>query len=335
MTDKIGHLFLYILTSLKVTVPMKKLSILFLFVLVVSQVNAKNKLSDVAKFADLNKAIELLTTEDEFTNSWSQFDIDARLNKTNGNKARLFSVISNETREWSTEEKRKLNVLFQDIDTKIKQQGLNLDLPEEIYFVSTTGEEEGGALGYTRGKYIVLNQNILKNSKAEIQHTVVHELFHLISRNNRTFRKKMYEIIHFNLTNKIEYPETLKELKITNPDAPQNDSFIRLNVDNETVDCMMVLYAKSNYQGGNFFQYLNVGLMKLEGDHHKKPTIKKGNPVIFTLNEAPDFFSKIGANTEYIIHPEEILAENFAHTILGKENLKSPEIIDKITLLLQ
>lgn len=40
-------------------------------------------LADRIKFASIDKAKELLTQEDEFTKSWSQFDIDSRMHKQN------------------------------------------------------------------------------------------------------------------------------------------------------------------------------------------------------------------------------------------------------------
>lgn len=41
---------------------------------------------------------------------------------------------------------------------------------------------------------------------------------------------------------------------------------------------------------------------------------------------AADFFVAIGRNTRYIIHPEEVLAENFVIVMLGREDLPNPEV---------
>ena len=43
----------------------------------------------------------------------------------------------------------------------------------------------------------------------------------------------------------------------------------------------------------------------------------------------------IGKNTEYIINPEEILADNFAYLVTQKKNLPNPEIIQKIAAILK
>ena len=39
---------------------------------------------------------------------------------------------------------------------------------------------------------------------------------------------------------------------------------------------------------------------------------------------------QVGKNTDYIIHPEEILAENFALLVLNETKVASPEILQKM-----
>lgn len=42
------------------------------------------------------------------------------------------------------------------------------------------------------------------------------------------------------------------------------------------------------------------------------------------------FFEQVGRNTNYVIHPEEILADNFSLLILGERRVPSPEILEKM-----
>ena len=39
---------------------------------------------------------------------------------------------------------------------------------------------------------------------------------------------------------------------------------------------------------------------------------------------------QIGGNTNYIIHPDEILADNFVHLALEAEKLATPRIIEEM-----
>ncbi len=39
---------------------------------------------------------------------------------------------------------------------------------------------------------------------------------------------------------------------------------------------------------------------------------------------------QIGKNTNYIIHPDEVLADNFSYFITKRPNLPQPDLIEKI-----
>lgn len=292
-------------------------------------------LVDKIKFASIEKANELLTQEDNFTKSWSQFDIDSRMHKKNSRREELFDFITKQTREWTSEEQTKILSIFESIDKQIEKQGFNISFPDEIYFIKTTGDEEGGAGGYTRANYVVLKDDILSQAKGGLKKTIVHELFHILTRNNPKFRKEMYQVIGFKIMNDVSYPENLKENRITNPDAPQVDSYISIKAGGQTKDCMMILYSNLDYSGGDFFKYLNVGFLSLTGDSVKTIEYVGEKPVIYSFKQVYGFFEQVGKNTQYIIHPEEILADNFAFAILNKSGLQNPEIVNEIKKKLQ
>lgn len=292
-------------------------------------------LVDRVTFAPIDTAQGLLTREDDFTENWSKFDIDSRLQKSNGDKTELLTLAAQQARDWSPSEKQNLTAILQGVEQKIADQGFDLSFPDEVFFVKTTANEEGGAGGYTRANYVVLGQAQLTQDKSEIERLVIHELFHILSRHDPVLRKAMYKTIGFELINDVDYPASLKALRITNPDAVKSDHMIRLAVNGEPVDAMMVLYASKDYAGGSFFDYLNIGFMQLDDTSPRQAKFVEGQPIIHGFNDVTGFAEKIGGNTEYIIHPEEIIAENFVDTILGTANMPSPEIIDNIALTLK
>lgn len=211
-----------------------------------------------------------------------------------------------------------------------------MPFPDTIYLLKTTAKEEAEVLGYTRANYIVLSTNIIKRSIYEIEETLIHELFHVLTRNNPKFRKDIYTIIGFKLCNKIEYPANIADYKITNPDAPLNDSFIRLKKGNENVDCSMIIYSKKQYRSGSFFEYINVDFLVLENNENKREAkLINGEPVILSFKEVQGFFEQVGKNTRYIIHPEEILAENFVSAMYNDKNLPDQFIVNEIRKLLE
>jgi hypothetical protein len=58
--------------------------------------------------------------------------------------------------------------------------------------------------------------------------------------------------------------------------------------------------------------------------------LRDGSPWLLEPSTLPAFAEKVGRNTGYIIHPEEILAENFVHLVLGRKDLPDPWIIDAL-----
>jgi hypothetical protein len=46
--------------------------------------------------------------------------------------------------------------------------------------------------------------------------------------------------------------------------------------------------------------------------------------------EVSGFFEKIGRNTQYIIHHEETMADNFVFAIVEREDLPNPEILARL-----
>ena len=247
----------------------------------------------------------------------------------------MLEFISEQVLPWTETEKEKLNSIINKISKKIEKNGFNLNLPDTVYLVKTTAKEEAEAEGYTRANYIVLKSDILTRSKDEIENTLTHELFHILTRNDSNFREKVYQIIGFNLCNEIAYPSSIANLRITNPDAPQNDSYIRLKKGNEYIDCSMILYSKKEYSSGSFFEYINVSFLVLDGDETKKIKLINGKPVILSFREVDNFFEQVGRNTQYIIHPEEILAENFVYAINNEKNLPDQKIVNDLISILK
>lgn len=95
----------------------------------------------------------------------------------------------------------------------------------------------------------------------------------------------------------------------------------------------MVIYTDRPYDGKTLFDYLKVGLVPLNGDF--VPVQKAGKTIIYALDEAEDFYTQVGKNTNYLIHPEEIMADNFAFTLTGKKDLANPEIIQNVQKVLK
>jgi len=286
-------------------------------------------------FASLEEAKSLLTSEDEYTRAWSSFDIAAKCQQDGCTKAEYIEHIEKQALDWTVDDKKKLTSVIDRISQSMEAKKFSLHLDDPIYLVKTTSDEEGGAMGYTRGSYIVLSQAMSGMSDEDLDHLVAHELFHVISRKKPALREKLYDLIGFKMMKEVSYPAAIKDYRITNPDATQTDTYINLKVGEETIPCMMILYSNRPYDGGSFFKYLNIGFLRLNLDESPAPVIGVEGPEIYSMKEISGFYEQVGKNTNYIIHPEEILADNFTFALFGKENLKNPELVEKIDKVLK
>jgi hypothetical protein len=59
------------------------------------------------------------------------------------------------------------------------------------------------------------------------------------------------------------------------------------------------------------------------------PAMRNGAPVLLRLSQVDGYHEQIGYNTRYIIHGEEVLAENFALMLTGAD-VTEPERIEAL-----
>ncbi|HEV8326412.1 MAG TPA: DUF4157 domain-containing protein [Nitrospiraceae bacterium] len=286
-------------------------------------------------FAPATDSRRILSTKDTFVARMSPFDRAARM-KTDRDvtESQFLEFAASAALDWEQHEKDVVESAFRKIRTAVAR--LSLPLPGQIYLIKTSGREEGNA-AYTRSNAIVLPKSILASSEREIQRLLAHELFHISSRTHPKLAKLLYESIGFQYCGEIEFPENLAPRKITNPDAPQNDYCIRLELDGQKTWAIPILFSRAprydNSRGGEFFQYLQLALLLVErpGDTRAPLALYDSHgPRLVGLEQISGFFEQVGQNTEYIIHPEEILADNFALIVLGERNVRSPEVLSKI-----
>lgn len=307
-------------------------SFCMLSVIVMAQ---SKKASLFYRFATQAEAQMLVTDIDTYTSQLNQFDIEARLQKQGGRKSQLLTLAMNEARNWSDADKEKMKKAITAIETEIRKQKYQLNLPGEIILLKSGMAEENGALAYTRENWIAVGEKALSElSDADLKQLMAHELFHLLTRTDRTFKSAMYQTIGFTVLDRdINFPADLMEKKISNPDISNYDSYATFTIQGTPQNCTMMIYTEKPYESGNLFDYLKTGLIPL--NEEMIPLQQDGKTIIYNLEEATDFYTQVGKNTTYIIHPEEILADNFAYTLTGKSDVPNPEIISKIKAVLK
>lgn len=292
----------------------------------------KNPLS--YRFATKAEAQMLITDIDNYTSNWNQFDIEIRLQKTDGKKSELLRMAMDETRNWSDKEKDNVRQALKRIQDQIAKQKYTLPLTEEVVIVKTTQKEEGGSTAYTRKNWIALGEQALGLQADSLAQIIAHELFHILTREDHVFKKAVYATIGFNvLDREIIFPSDIGQKRISNPDVSRYDSYATFTVNGEKTNCVLMLYSDKPYNGGNLTEYMQTGLIPL--NEQFIPIQENGKTLIYPLSAASDFLETTGENTAYTIDPEEIAAENFRHALMNTGEVKTPKIIKDIQAILK
>jgi hypothetical protein len=292
----------------------------------------------VARFADVREGIEAITKRDDYIQQLSPFDRQVRLQTARDvSEQELLDFMAKNVVPWSPAEVDKLAPLVAELADKIKPWKLNV--PPVVLLVKTTGQEEGRA-AYCRGPAIVLPQNMVDGPTSRLTKILAHELFHVTSTHNPQLREKLYASIGFHPCNVVELPPGYAMRKITNPDAPLNNHYVTVTHNGLALELMPVLYSKTPQydplKGGSLFGYMTFKLMGLENvDGKRRPLIVQDSPVLLDPEHVAGFYDLIGRNTKYIIHPEEVLADNFVFLLDGRIDLPTQRIVEQMGKILQ
>ena len=222
---------------------------------------------------------------------------------------------------------------------------INLDIfPKKMRLIKTKGKHYGNSVYYTREDMIVIPENELQaGNKVGFLRVMLHEIFHIYSRYNPEKRHELYALVGFKpIEARPILPTALQNRLLFNPDGINFNYTMDLkNKDGEMIKVMpIIVSAKDAFSKKNaaFFDYVKFDLFQLEYNQNNSFSVLTDERGFSTLNlaELPDFFNQIKDNTQYIIHPDEILADNFMYVMLAqKEDGEFSGYSDEGTVLLE
>lgn len=287
------------------------------------------------EFASVEAAREALGARDAFVERLSPFDRTARLDVGRDvPESQYLEFAEQAAREWTREERERLGAAFAAIEPALS--GLLPEIEEPILLIKTSGAEEAGA-GYTRGHAVIVPEHSAARPERALQRLLAHEIFHLVSRSRPELRRALYGTIGFRYCGEVELPDSLASRRITNPDAPINDHCIRLRVDGDEAWAVPVLLSQEpRYDpeaGMELLEYMTFVMLLVDGPDAEgpaRPIERGGGPVLVSMNDVEGFYEQVGRNTDYIIHPEEILASNFVLLVQGLEEVPSPGVLERM-----
>ncbi len=270
-------------------------------------------------FATRQEGRDILTTRDEFVEQMSPFDRSCRMRTDRDVTVKeSLDFVSNNVLALEKEDEERIRPIIAGVESKLKR--FESFLPDRVYLVKTTGNEEGGA-AYTRGGAIVIPRGMIPADPVTLYRLLSHELFHIISRKNPKLRDELYQTIGFRKCPPFEFPKMLKERKITNPDSPVTDHCISVKAGKKSLLVVPILYSNqekySKAHSEEFFDYLHGRLSAVGPVRSKQPAD------YYSEAELEGSARKVGKNTDYTIHPEVILADIFSYLFFGVSELES------------
>jgi hypothetical protein len=289
--------------------------------------------NSLISFASLETAKQILTNRDEFIRALSPFDRAARM-KTDREvtEEEFLKFVANNVLPWRADETNQIAAVLRALEPRLAPW--NLPFPSTLWLIKTSGNEEGNA-SYTRQNAVIVAQKEVRLSERGLEDLLIHELFHVLSRNHQDLQKRLYRVVGFIPIHEIAYPAGLRSRKITNPDGVQSGWAIQITNQNHELSAVPILFASTAQydpqKGGEFFNYLQFKLLVVTNHNDTwQPQLLENQPCLLEPREAHGFFEQVGQNTDYIIHPDEILAVNFVHLINGKTNLPTPRIVEEM-----
>lgn len=274
--------------------------------------------------ASVAEGAAIFAADDEFTAVLTPADLSIRVRHAGGTLAELRQVYAEAPQPWSEAERVRLQALFARHAAALAR--LAHLLPPRVLLVKSSGAADT-ALPHTRGAAINMGPS-LPADEAALDNLFFHELFHVLSRHNGARHDEMYALVGFQPC-ALLLPEEVRARTITNPDAPLLMHAAPFGADGRLV--APVLFAEPPaYDAAhpNFSDYFELRFLVFERrEAFCAPVMAAGAPLTLAPREAVEaIFAGAGRNTNYVLHPEELLADNFAQLMTGRADPPSPEV---------
>ena len=277
------------------------------------------------------QAAPIFTADDEFMAVVTPADISIRTRSANGTRADLVRTYAGAFEPWTDDETARIEAMLTRRAGQL--QSIARWLPDTVLIVKSNGAADT-SLPHTRGNAINMGPQ-LDASEAEFEAVFFHELFHVLSRHNAARHDEMYALVGFHPCS-IDLPADVRAQTVTNPDAPALRWAAPFGGDGRSV--VAVLFANPprwDPAQPIFGRYFNLRFLQADtASGQCALTLTNGQPVDIAGDQAmAAIHAAAGANTNYILHAEELLADNFSQLMMG-ETVPNPEVHARLAAFL-
>ncbi|MCB0551605.1 MAG: hypothetical protein KDD19_28830 [Phaeodactylibacter sp.] len=227
---------------------------------------------------------------------------------------------------FSEEDQKLLREAFQKAFALTEQLEPGL-FPASIRLIKTKALHYGPSVYYTREDCIIIPENeIAEGNLGGLTRVMLHEVFHIYSRQHPEERDALYRLIGFEpVTQPLVFPDSLARRLLLNPDGIDVHYAITIKPPGDSLPVRaipLIVSTAPNYTPAlpEFFGYLDFWLYPIREEAGSYQVIARGGhrSPLPSPSQIPDFFKQIGDNTDYIIHPDEVLADNFVFLVLAQ-----------------
>ena len=293
------------------------------------------------RYASKVEGQELLLSNEEYYNGFSQNDLDFKMQKKGAVMEEYKAFAAEQTEDFTEEEMDAADSIFREMEKTLEENGYTLPPLDEIVLIKTTMKEECGVTAYTHGTQIYMSEKLLgrylsgKGDDATeqlVRYVFWHEMFHCLTRCNPDFRAEAYKLIHFTVQeDDYPLPPSVFEYHISNPDVEHHNSYATFRIGGQNIDCFTDFVTTRHFEqeGDSFFDCATTALIPVDG-----------SDVYYTPEQAENFDEVFGTNTDYVVDPEECMADNFGYALTYGMNgptgngYPNPEIIEGIFAIL-
>jgi hypothetical protein len=264
----------------------------------------------LVRLASASEGRAILAAEDDFTRALGSFDRSFRMRTSApASDAALRHFLGEQALDFTQEE----SAAWEEAIAAVARgaQGMGSVLPPEVLVIKTTGREERDH-AYTRANAIVLPAARVRNLRGERAFRLLaHELFHVASRATPALRDATYALLGFAPIGPITAPHELDHQRMTNPDAHVLGHYVRLG-DRAFVPLLICSRPLAEVlEETSVLGVVRVTLLEVDHDAGTIVRDAEGAPVLVDA-EATEWSKAIARNSEYTIHPEEVLADNLS-----------------------
>ena len=286
------------------------------------------------RFAPLERGRAILMADDEWLAATSPFQRQAVMQSPTPVTLEAFRRWNGDAvRPWAAEQRSRWRAVLESLAPAFA--ALRIPLPAEVWLTSSNGQDAANA-PYTRANAVVIPEQMSPSHYTDAM-LMAHELWHVASRNAPALATRLYAEIGFEPVPQLVFPEAWAAARIANPDAPENRHAMRLHVEGRTplVTPVLVATRTTLKPGETFFSVMQPRLLEVEtAAGTTRAVLRNGEPVWHPLDGAHDYLRRLGGNTRYVIHHEEVMADNVALLAAGIPP-RNPELLARIRTVLE